>query len=206
MTFKIKTMTTLNKHQLIKQTFENTLLHLYMIVGGSKTFITTPQRNKIIIDFIKPKVKQAKYKMIKNKLKLICLMKNKFGSIESYLVDILNQYHLVANKNDVDKLYSLLTSLEKVGIETQLIEETPNQRENVAYLDRAHIDNCFDDSCLQIAPVSLFIHTSDITLFTRCLQEQHYFVYELYQSNETLGNYHFQLHPKVDVCPTNDDC
>ncbi len=183
-------------HQLIKSTFENTLLHLYFKIENSKGFVKEEQRNKIIIDFLKPKVKQAKYSLIKKKLKTICLMKNKFGSIERHLNGILSSYEAIDTKNDVEKLYSLFERFEQSGLETKLIEETPQQEPDVVYLDRAHIDNCFsDEDNSQIAPISLFIHTYDLSKFLECLKEQLYFKYELFQANDELRNYHYQLHP-----------
>ncbi|MDF5388968.1 DUF2913 family protein [Vibrio parahaemolyticus] len=183
-------------HQLIKSTFENTLLHLYFKVENSKGFVKEEQRNKIIIDFLKPKVKQTKYSLIKKKLKTICLMKNKFGSIERHLNGILSSYAAIDTKNDVEKLYSLFERFEQSGLETKLIEETPQQEPDVVYLDRAHIDNCFsDEDNSQIAPISLFIHTYDLSKFLECLKEQLHFKYELFQANDELRNYHYQLHP-----------
>lgn len=182
-------------HQLLKSTFENTLLHLYSKVNVSRSFVTEEQRNKIIIDFLKPKIKQARYSDIKKKLKTICLMKNKFGSIEKHLDEILSQYLMIASKNDVDKLYFLLDLFKKAGIETKLIEETPIQEADVVYIDRAHIDNCFDDENHQIAPISLFIHTNELEKFTACLTEQNYFQFEQHQRSKELNNYHYQLHP-----------
>ncbi|EKH9208460.1 DUF2913 family protein [Vibrio parahaemolyticus] len=183
-------------HKLLQTTFENTLLHLYSQINVSKSFVKEEQRNKIIIDFLKPKLKQPRYATIKKKIKTICLMKNKFGSIEKHLNSVLSQYAVVETKNDVEKLYSLLESFESAGMATKLIEETPQQEANVVYLDRAHIDNCFsDDDNSQIAPISLFIHSDDLSAFLKCLTEQLYFKFELYQENEELMNYHYQLHP-----------
>ncbi|AWB00860.1 DUF2913 domain-containing protein [Vibrio harveyi] len=182
-------------HKLLQSTFLNTLLHLYFQIKSSKGFVKEEQRNKIIIDFLKPKLKQAQYATIKKKLKTICLMKNKFGSIEKHLDSILIQYSTVAAKNDVEKLYSLLERFEKAGMETKLIEETPQQEANVVYLDRAHIDNCFCDENSQIAPISLFIHTENLSAFLKCLTEQLYFKFELFQANEENRSYHYQLHP-----------
>lgn len=182
-------------HHLLKSTFENALLHLYFKVNASRNFVTEEQRNKIIIDFLKPKIKQGEYSPIKKKLKTICLMKNRFGSIENHLNGIQRQYSEISSKNDVDKLYSLLELFEAVGIDTKLIEETPTQEVDVVYLDRSHIDNCFDDENRQIAPISLFIHTNELDKFTACLTEQLYFKFEQYQRSEELNNYHYQLHP-----------
>ncbi|TKE99698.1 DUF2913 family protein [Vibrio kanaloae] len=183
-------------HKLLQTTFENTLLHLYLQVYNSKSFVKEEQRNKIIIDFLKPKVKQSRYSTIKKKLKTVCLMKNKFGSIEKHLDEILSQYSTVETKNDVEKLYSLLEDFEIAGMKTKLIEETPQQESDVVYLDRAHIDNCFsDDDNSQVAPISLFIHTEDLSVFLKCLTEQLFFKFEKKQVNEELKNYHYQLHP-----------
>ncbi len=182
-------------HQLLKSTFENALLHLYFTVSISPRFVNEKQRNKIIIDFLKPKVKQTRYSTIKKKLKTVCLMKDKFGSVEKRLESVLSQYSAIENKNDVDKLYALLERLEKTGLKTKLVEDTPTQDRDVVYLDRAHIDHCFDDNNRQVAPISLFIHTNELGKFTHCLTEQRYFKFEQYQVNEELRNYHYQLHP-----------
>nr|WP_102536738.1 DUF2913 family protein [Vibrio splendidus] len=99
------------------------------------------------------------------------------------------------SQNDVDKLYALLERFEKSGLETKLIEETPKQEMDVVYIDRAHIDNCFDNENCQIAPISLFIHTNELDRFTECLTTQPYFTFELCQASEELNNYHYQLHP-----------
>lgn len=189
------TMSEHSYHQLIKSTFENALLHLYFKVNVSNHFVKEEQRNKIIIDFLKPKIKQTRYNIIKKKLKTVCLMKNKFGSIEKYLESILSQYSTIEGKNDVDKLYALFELFEQSGLETKLIEETPTQEMDVVYLDRAHIDSCFDNENRQVAPISLFIHTNELNRFTKSLTTQPYFKFELYQANEGLNNYHFQLHP-----------
>jgi len=132
-------------HKLLKSTFENALFHLYFKVSASQSFVKEVQRNKILIDFLKPKLREQRYSLIKKKLKAICLMKNKFGSIEKHLNGIVQQYSSIKSKNDVDKLYDLLEQFEKAGFDTKLIEETPTQNQDVVYLDRAHINNCFDE-------------------------------------------------------------
>ena len=183
-------------HKLLKTTFENALLHLYFKVSASQSFVKEVQRNKILIDFLKPKLREQRYSLIKKKLKTICLMKNKFGSIEKHLNRIIQQYSSIKSKNDVDKLYDLLEQFEKAGFETKLIEETPTQNQDVVYLDRAHINNCFDEiDNHQIAPISLLIHTEQLDKFTQCLDEQIHFKYEIFQVNESLKNYHYRLHP-----------
>ncbi|HCG5725000.1 TPA: DUF2913 family protein [Vibrio parahaemolyticus] len=44
-------------YKLLKSTFENALLHLYFKVSASQSFVKEEQRNKILIDFLKPKLK-----------------------------------------------------------------------------------------------------------------------------------------------------
>ncbi|CAK1933157.1 DUF2913 domain-containing protein [Vibrio crassostreae] len=182
-------------HQLLKSTFENALLHLYFKVSSSRGFVNEKQRNKIIIDFFKTRIKQDRYQPIKKKLKTVCLMKDKFGSIEKHLERILTQKSTIDRKSDIDNLYLLLELFEKVGLDTKLVEETPIQEVDVVYLDRRHIDNCFDNDNRLIAPISLFIHTNELNKFTQCLTEQFYFKFEQHHMNQELGNYHYQLHP-----------
>ncbi len=122
-------------------------------------------------------------------------MKNKFGSIERHLESVLTQYSAIESKNEVDKLYSLLERFEKSGLETKLIEETPTQEMDVVYLNKAHLDNCFDKDNRQIAPISLFIHTNELDRFTKCLTTQPYFKFKRSQESEELNNYLYQLHP-----------
>ncbi|MCC9651040.1 DUF2913 family protein [Vibrio sp. MA64] len=184
-----------SKHQLFKSTITNALLHLYLKVGVSSSFVTEEQRNKIIIDFLKPKLKQSRYRLIKKNLKTICLMKNKYGSVENHLNGILNEYLAKSLKNDVDKLYSVLEQFEIAGFDTKLIEETQTQEIDVVYLDRAHFDICFDDENQLIEPISLFIQTDQIEEFSACLEEQNYFEFEQLQAVQYLNKYHYKLCP-----------
>ncbi|QOD51722.1 DUF2913 family protein [Photobacterium damselae subsp. piscicida] len=184
-------------HKLLQTTVENILLHLYFKANASKAYLTEIQRNKIIIDFVKPMIKQPRYALIKKKLKTITLMKNKFGSIEKHLLKILNDYGHICSHNDVDKLYKLLSIFEEqYGINSKLLEETPNKEEtDLIYLDRQHIDHCFDDKNKQVAPISLFIHTQNLEPFLKCLNEQLLFKFSLFQASDKFNNYHYQLHP-----------
>lgn len=56
-------------HKLLKSTFENALLHLYFKVSASQSFVKEVQRNKILIDFLKPKLREQRYSLIKKKAK-----------------------------------------------------------------------------------------------------------------------------------------
>ncbi|HBC3374021.1 TPA: DUF2913 family protein [Vibrio parahaemolyticus] len=182
-------------HQLLKSTIEHSLLHLYFHIKASSSFVKEEQRNKIIIEFLKPKIKQTQYSLIKKKLKTICLMKNKFGSIERNLENVLDEYYSAEIKNDVDKLYSLLETLERNGLDTKLIEESPTKINDVVYLDRTHIDNCFNEENRQIKPISLFIRTNELNRFTKCLEKQDYFKFSESKIIEESDVYHYQLHP-----------
>ncbi|MCY9804429.1 DUF2913 family protein [Vibrio scophthalmi] len=190
-------MQDISYHSLLKTTIENVLLHLYFKANASKAYLTEIQRNKIIIDFVKPLIKQPRYALIKKKLKTITLMKNKFGSIEKQLLKILNDYGDISSENDVDKLYKLLSIFEEqYNINSKLLEETPDKEDtDLIYLDRQHIDYCFDDKNKQVAPISLFIHTQNLEPFLKCLNEQLLFKFSLFQANEEFNNYHYQLHP-----------
>ncbi|GIB32006.1 DUF2913 family protein [Vibrio cholerae] len=188
-------------HNQIKCVFQNMLLHLYMRVVQIKQtqrvkHVPVSVRNKIIIDFTKPKLKDKRYAEIRKNLKTIVLMKDKFGSIEDHLVSILEQYNQVKKRTDCDYLYSLLEAFESNGLNTMLIEESPEQElSNVVFIDREHVDNGFDENNQQVAPISLFIHTADPEPLVDCMEKHGHFQYELVDVSLEHGNYHYRLHP-----------
>lgn len=194
-------MKSANDHNQLKATFENALLHLYIAVSEIKRtkqvkHVPEAARNQIIVNFIKPKLKDKNFSTIKKNLKTITMMGNKLGSIENHLKGIVHQYKSLSMKTDIDYLYDLFSSFEASGLETMLIEEKPeSDLTNIVFIDRSHVDHCFSTENKQTAPLSLFIHTNDLSPFLACLNEQQHFQYELEEANKSLKNYHYKLHP-----------
>ncbi|MGR5205261.1 DUF2913 family protein, partial [Photobacterium damselae] len=56
-------------HALLSELIENSLLHLYGQVSASSRFVPTHKRNEILVRFLKPKVKQPQFKLVKTEIK-----------------------------------------------------------------------------------------------------------------------------------------
>lgn len=181
---------------MIRSTLENVLIHLYLEVANEKQrtgrkHVPVALRNKIISEYIKPKIKDRRYATIKKDLKTVSLMRDRFGTIETHLLSIVGNEN---QKSDSDKLYVLISNLEIAGLPSELVDEKPEQREDVIYVVREHIINCFSDEGKQVAPLSLFIQSTDMTAFHDCLSRQSDFRIVLFESNDALHSYHYQLY------------
>ncbi|NMT19289.1 DUF2913 family protein, partial [Vibrio parahaemolyticus] len=61
---------------------------------------------------------------------------------------------------DLGKLLELLVYLnDEVNIDSKVYEEGQETLPNVLYMLESHIEHCFDENEMQVAPVSMFIHT-----------------------------------------------
>lgn len=182
-------------YSLLNETLEATLLHLYCKIADVDRHVPATTRNKIIIDFIKPKLKQQRYSLIKKKLKTIVLMKDKFGSIELKLIDIVESYNnSIAETTDVTKLYDLFEKFEKKGIDTKLTEEVSEFEDDTIYIDRSHIDSGFDDDNNQINPITLLVKTNDTEPFKAVLDDYCLFDYSI--SEDIEGSLRIELKAK----------
>lgn len=182
-------------YSLLNKTLEATLLHLYCKIADTDRHAPEATRNKIIIDFIKPKLKQQRYALIKKKLKTIVLMKDKFGSIELKLIDIVESYNnSIAETTDVTKLYDLFEKFEKKGFDTKLTEEVSEFKDDTIYIDRSHIDSGFDDDNNQINPITLLVKTNDTEPFKAVLDDYCLFDYSI--SEEIEGSVSIELKAK----------
>ena len=157
-----------NKYdQLLSSTVDNALLHLWMKVSTSKQFVPTKTRNEWLLKYFKPKVKDTKYKLIKNDLKIMLrIARHPNGDLEKRLNELhdLSDKHL---RSDVQTLYSWLNWIfDEHDIESKLWEETEERHEGVLYMRREDFLETFSDSNQQIAPVPMFLqHRDALSLF-----------------------------------------
>ncbi|MCG3884840.1 DUF2913 family protein [Photobacterium leiognathi] len=75
-------------HESKFEFIENCLLHLYLSISMNGGHHSVAKRNKILIAYLKPKVKLAKFKFIKSEIKsMLAIAKNKDGDLEDNLID-----------------------------------------------------------------------------------------------------------------------
>ena len=147
---------------LIGNMVSDSLLHLYLTVAESGGFVTTLTRNKILVSFIKPKLKKDKYKGAKIEIKrLLVIGRSRFGDLEIKLNDIL-EHVLREEKNmtDAHKFSDLIDLLKaKFNIDSRFIIENEKRKPKFIYVLKSHIENGFNEDGEQIAPISLFLES-----------------------------------------------
>jgi hypothetical protein len=66
----------------------------------------------------------------------------------------------------------------------------------IIYILADHIEHCFSDEGKQIAPVSLLIETTRLTVLLNAIERYPAFSYELHEWNEQTKQAHILLHPQ----------
>jgi len=144
--------------RLLSVTVDNALLYLWIKVANSKRHVPTKARNQLLITWLKPKVKLAKYKKIKNELKsMILSARGKNGRLEGGLIRLheLSKEHR-ARLNDMYQLNQLLRQLKELGYPSELHEAGQDYNEKTMYICEEEIARCFNKSNQQIASIHAY--------------------------------------------------
>ena len=101
-------------HSALSEVVINALLHLQFKVNASTRFIPLAARNKIIKDWLEPKVKNRNYKELKSELQALLRIGKRGGDMESKLIEI-NNLSIGINEQftDADKLYIFFKALKE---------------------------------------------------------------------------------------------
>ncbi|WP_162598468.1 DUF2913 family protein [Vibrio rumoiensis] len=188
-------MTDSTFHKQLSDVLTNALLHLYLEVTKSQKFFTTQARNQIIIRYIKPLVKDRRYALVKKRLKTISLMKPAGESIEKRLLQIVDSYQSVVNPNDSEKLFRVLTHMEKGGIYSMLTESDDMDDQDILMVSEAKIAESFDADGLMLKPLTLFIKTEHPDVIERELSVLGFFSISASTTPEKTSMYEFTLSP-----------
>lgn len=194
--------------QLLSTTIENALLCLYISVSNSTGFVPFEKRNLIISRFLKPKLKDSRYKSIKKELKQILIIaRASNGNLEDKLweLNMLSLKH-VQKLDDATKLFDQLNYLHDThDIDAKLFtEQQPDTpEENVIYVLPEHIEHCFDNNGIQIAPLSLFIHGAKAAALPNLINGHSLFFAELKEFNDSRQQAHILLHPLSNLTYSN---
>ncbi|MCD9496711.1 DUF2913 family protein [Photobacterium carnosum] len=100
-------------YQQLSSVIDNALLHLYCQIATTERFVPITQRNAILSRFLKPKIKNMLYKIIKGDIKKIVLIGQRpGGNIEVKLNDLRKMAMMSKDKmNGAQHLYDLLNHL-----------------------------------------------------------------------------------------------
>jgi len=129
---------------------------------------------------------------------MLNIAKSKQGNLEQRLYE-LNRLSKNHKPTDLAKLIELLVYLnDEVNIDSKVYKEGQETQPNILYMLESHIEHCFDNNEMQIAPVSMLIQTSEPNLLVDTINQQHWFICEIKEWNGDKGHAHLVLHP-LDV-------
>ncbi|EOK5605096.1 DUF2913 family protein [Vibrio parahaemolyticus] len=174
----------------------NALLHLLFAVSKSHRFVPTSKRNDILTKYLKPKLKEKAFSSLKKDIRLMLnIAKSKQGNLEKRLYEL----HALAGESkptDLSNLMELLVYLnDEANIDSKVYEEGQETLPNILYMLESHIEHCFDENERQIAPVSMFIHTSTPSELIQTINEFNKLTCEMKQWDKNTSHAHFLLHP-----------
>ncbi|MGR5347144.1 DUF2913 family protein [Vibrio mediterranei] len=155
-------MEKLKYSDLVLEFSRNSLLHLYLQVASADRMIPKKRRNEILVKWMKPLVKDSRYKLIKKDIQSYIQRARKNYSVEEALCRVVDDYaSLSLDDTHCSQLFDLLQTLEaKHNISSKLNEHTKSG--NIV-LDKAAINTAFDTTN-QIAP--LYFELEGITFKT----------------------------------------
>ncbi len=133
----------------------HTLLHLYIEIDNTAGFVPAQRRNEILVKFLKPRLKQTRYKSIKGEIKLFILTARKQqGDLEMKL-QALNRISVEESKQrpHPQQLLELLETLENDHqFESAVFHEEDKAEPGVIYFLKDQLADCFDERGNQITP------------------------------------------------------
>ena len=187
-------------YQQLSSVIDNALLHLYCQIAITERFVPIAQRNTILSRFLKPKIKNAHYKIIKGDIKRMVLISQRpEGNIEAKLNELRKMAMEYKDKmNGAQHLYDLLNHLfDDHGFDSRLFDNGEITEKEVIYIIKDHIENCFELDGQQIAPISLCIqfekNTPDMLL--ALINHTSLFIAEVKEYNADNQQTHILLHP-----------
>ncbi|OBU42982.1 hypothetical protein AYY26_19215 [Photobacterium phosphoreum] len=187
-------------YQQLSSVIDNALLHLYCQIAITERFVPIAQRNTILSHFLKPKIKNTHYKIIKGDIKRMVLIGQRpGGNIEAKLNELRKMAMESKDKmNGAQHLYDLLSHLfNDHGFDSRLFDNGEITEKEVIYIIKDHIENCFELDGQQIAPISLCIqfekNTPDMLL--ALINHTSLFIAEVKEYNADNQQTHILLHP-----------
>ncbi|WP_305816668.1 DUF2913 family protein [Photobacterium leiognathi] len=157
---------------------QNTLIHLYLSVSQTHSFVPAHTRNQIISKHLKPKLKSPKFKAVKSEIKMLLLTgKKKNADLEAKLLElreILEKKNSsgVGRKADVDRLFAYLAVLhEQHDIDSKMFDENTPLVSDCLYLYQAELEQNINENGTITAPLKLLIQADNVDMLMSVVRE-----------------------------------
>ena len=156
----------------------NTLLHLYVSVSQTHSFVPLHTRNQIITKYLKPKLKSPQFKAVKSEIKTLVLVgKKKNADLEAKLLElreILENKDTggVSPKADVDRLFAYLVVLgEQQNIDSKMFDENSPLVSDCLYLYRQELEQNISENGMINAPLNMSIQSDNVDVLMSIVGE-----------------------------------
>ena len=149
-------------YDLLSRLVVDSLLHLYLTVSETTRITPIYKRNEILVRFLKLNLKNDKYKHAKIEIKrLLEVGRHKNGNLEDKLLEIYATIiNWMKNATDAQKLFDFLERLRSnYKLDTRFIINNEKHKPMFVYILQSHVETCFDNRGVQVAPVSLFFQS-----------------------------------------------
>ncbi|MCL1128002.1 DUF2913 family protein [Shewanella surugensis] len=160
---------------------EHSLIHLYLNCDESSRFIPTPKRNQILVQHLKPKIKDPEYSSLKNELKrFIAIGRKTKGDLELKLIEIkkINE-DLDQEATNARNLFDVLETLKiKLKIDSRFIRKDESRKPNFIYMYQSDIEKGFDDKGNQIIPLMMLTNPKKTSAIIEVIKNTSLFVVE----------------------------
>lgn len=167
------------------------LLHVLMEASISPRRIPRTTRNEMFIRFLKPKLKQSRWKPVKNEIKrLLEIARHKTGHLEERLYELNKKAQ--ESSLGAHQFYDLLVHLnETENFGSLLYTEGDELEADILYIREKELTDCFN-SLRQIKPLSMTVRTERIETLLRCIDKTPAFYSEIQETQGDIS--HFLLH------------
>jgi len=178
---------------LLDELITHSLLHLYLTMADSRGFTPVVNRNKILVRFIKPKLKDPKYSRLKNELRmLLSVGRYVKGNLEAKLIEVNT---LPSEKTDAQHLFDLLETLRcETGIDSRFVNVTERRLSRFVYLLQEQLENNFSKEGKLINPLSLFFELSKEKEVIKIIDKTGWFKVEIQQEDGINEQKHILLY------------
>lgn len=147
-------------YETLKNVCENALLNLYIEVANRERFIPKPARTKIIKQYLKPKLKNNEFKIVKKELKRLTLVADTLN-LESELFKLIANMNKYRGKGDAESvLFDFLANLHVwTGLMVQLSTKGTVAEPGNIYLLEDEVFVKLDSNGHYLNPIELYVYT-----------------------------------------------
>ncbi|PSV00708.1 DUF2913 family protein [Photobacterium kishitanii] len=183
----MNTISKSDRTDLLVNTLQNALLHLYLRIQSSKAVTPKTTRNSILKRWLEPKLKSRTHKPIKTEIKLLLLnMKKNKADLETelnYVLDAMFNTNLNENNKNVKDVVDYFNNICPELFKLKIYKTGVDIFEDTMYLPHYFLADSFSADGKLIEPFTIHIKTDKIDKLEKHLTESGQFNFSIESSD-----------------------